>query len=226
MNPTQAIYADMLINKIVNQGLSNQLTNNTAVVEQTSSELFRPSPSTTPFLPLSPYSTVSSNSSSAQQGQTSQSSSNLTCFYEQAIWNFRMDISNKKLILVAAMYTYHKILQKRRKKCYIRTEWVKKWKTDRNLFGHMPLLLEHSQTFNKLLAMITRKIIKQDTIMRQSIPPEERLTATLRFLATGRSLQDLKFTTGIGVSTLCNLIPETCQAIYESLKAEYMKVSH
>lgn len=152
-----------------------------------------------------------------------------------------MDISNKKLILVAAMYTYHKILQKRRKKCYIRTEWVKKWKTDRNLFGHMPLLLELKenypddyrnylrmdfQTFNKLLAIIAPKIIKQDTVMRQSIPPEERLTATLRFLATGRSLQDLKFTTGIGVSTLCNLIPETCQAIYESLKAEYMKVSH
>ncbi|KAI4459756.1 hypothetical protein MML48_6g00005452 [Holotrichia oblita] len=55
MNPTQAIYADMLINKIVNQGLLNQLTNNTTVAEHISSELIRPSPSTTPFLPLSPY---------------------------------------------------------------------------------------------------------------------------------------------------------------------------
>ncbi|KAG5875456.1 hypothetical protein JTB14_008734 [Gonioctena quinquepunctata] len=45
MTPTQAIYADMLINKIINQGLLNQLTNHTAVVEHTLSPVQRyPSP--------------------------------------------------------------------------------------------------------------------------------------------------------------------------------------
>ncbi|VEN41894.1 unnamed protein product [Callosobruchus maculatus] len=33
--------------------------------------------------------------------------------------------------------------------------------------------------------------------MRQSISPHERLTATLRFLATGRSYEDLKFSVAI-----------------------------
>jgi hypothetical protein len=40
-------------------------------------------------------------------------------------------------------------------------------------------------------------IEKQKTRMRRTISAEERLTPTLRFLATGRSFEDLKFTTVI-----------------------------
>ncbi|CAH2003188.1 unnamed protein product [Acanthoscelides obtectus] len=149
-----------------------------------------------------------------------------------------MNIEKKRIIVIATMYTYYRILKKKGKKRYMRT-WIKKWKKDRNLYGHMPLVHElkenypndyknylrmDSHTFDKLLTIITPKIIiKQDTILRHSISPEERLAATLRFLATGRSLQDLKFSTGIGASTLCDLIPETSRAIYESFKDEYMK---
>lgn len=60
--------------------------------------------------------------------------------------------------------------------------------------------------------------------MRECISPEERLVATLRFLATGRNYEDLKFTTRIAAQTLGGIIPETCQIIYENLKDEYMKV--
>ncbi|KAH1010963.1 hypothetical protein HUJ04_000413 [Dendroctonus ponderosae] len=59
--------------------------------------------------------------------------------------------------------------------------------------------------------------------MRQAITHEERLIATLRFLATGRSYEDLKFSTCIAAQTLGQLIPETCQAIYNVLKVKYMK---
>lgn len=146
---------------------------------------------------------------------------------------------NNQIIAVAAIYTYKKILEKSKQRN--RTEWVKQWKQDREVHGHMPLLRQlrenypddyknylrmDSTTFDKLLELVGPKIVKQDTVMRQSISPEERLTATLRFLATGRSLQDLSFTTGIGTSTLCDLIPETCKAMFESLKGEYMKVSN
>ncbi|XP_031341136.1 uncharacterized protein LOC116169243 [Photinus pyralis] len=47
--------------------------------------------------------------------------------------------------------------------------------------------------------------------------------ATLRYLATGRSFEDLKFSTGISSSALCQIIPETCKALYQVLKKEYMK---
>lgn len=60
--------------------------------------------------------------------------------------------------------------------------------------------------------------------MRQSISPEERLLVTLRYLATGRSMEDLKFSAIISPQALGKIIPETCKYIYLSLKEEYLKV--
>ncbi|KAF6197766.1 hypothetical protein GE061_008732 [Apolygus lucorum] len=48
---------------------------------------------------------------------------------------------------------------------------------------------------------------------------------TLRFLATGRSYEDLKFSTGISAPSLSQIIPETCKALYEVLKKDNVKVS-
>jgi hypothetical protein len=42
--------------------------------------------------------------------------------------------------------------------------------------------------------------------MREAITPSERLTATLRYLATGRTLEDLKFSTPIS-QALGRVIP-------------------
>ncbi|VEN48779.1 unnamed protein product, partial [Callosobruchus maculatus] len=45
--------------------------------------------------------------------------------------------------------------------------------------------------------------------MRQSISPHERLTATLRFLATEGSYEDFKFSVAISPQVLGQIIPET-----------------
>ncbi|VEN60267.1 unnamed protein product [Callosobruchus maculatus] len=45
--------------------------------------------------------------------------------------------------------------------------------------------------------------------MKRSISPHERLAATLRFLATGRSYEDLKFSVAISPQALGQIIPET-----------------
>ena len=50
--------------------------------------------------------------------------------------------------------------------------------------------------------------------MRNAISAEERLVATLRYLATGCSYEDIKFRTGISPQALGKIIPETCEAIY------------
>lgn len=82
------------------------------------------------------------------------------------------------------------------------------------------------EDFDYLLKIVGPMIKKQDSIiMRESISPEERLVATLRFLATGRSNEDLKFSTRISAPSLSRIIPETCLAIYERLRAECMKVN-
>ena len=52
-------------------------------------------------------------------------------------------------------------------------------------------------TYLELLSMITPYIEKSDTMFRSAITPHERLTATLRFFATGTSYEDLKFPTMI-----------------------------
>jgi hypothetical protein len=56
----------------------------------------------------------------------------------------------------------------------------------------------------------------------ESISPHERLTATLRILAAGRSYEDLKYTTLISPQALSYIIPETCDAIYRVLGHDYL----
>ncbi|XP_072275288.1 uncharacterized protein [Pyxicephalus adspersus] len=119
-----------------------------------------------------------------------------------------------------------------------RRMWCKDWLLDRDNISHENLLseLRHSfpddyknylrmsdVCFQQLLSAVGPFLQKQDTFMRKSITPEQRLIATLRYLATGRSLQDMKFSTGISPQAMGHIIPETCAAIIDCLKDEYMK---
>lgn len=57
--------------------------------------------------------------------------------------------------------------------------------------------------------------------MREAITAGERLAVTLRFLATGETYQSLQYQFRISASTLTNLIPEVCKAIFHVLKDQY-----
>jgi hypothetical protein len=48
-----------------------------------------------------------------------------------------------------------------------------------------------NETYRSLLELVRKKNSKQKTNMRNSVSAEERLTATLRYLATGNSYEDL-----------------------------------
>ncbi|KAF9417917.1 hypothetical protein HW555_004499 [Spodoptera exigua] len=58
-----------------------------------------------------------------------------------------------------------------------------------------------------------------------SISAKQRLVVTLRFLATGNSYQDLKYSSLISQPMLSIIIPETCSAIYTCLE-HYIKIWH
>jgi len=58
--------------------------------------------------------------------------------------------------------------------------------------------------------------------MRRAITPRERLSVTLRFLATGRSYEDLKFSAAISPQALGVIIPETCVLKKDYLKVEFL----
>jgi len=65
----------------------------------------------------------------------------------------------------------------------------------------------------ELLNLLIPYIEKKDTVMREAISPRMRLSATLRYLATGNSFQDLAYSTRIAPNTLSKIILETLQAI-------------
>ena len=125
--------------------------------------------------------------------------------------------------------------EKKKKK---RSKCVKQWLSKRGELSHTNLLnelsLEPEDRFNymrmneatylRLLSLVTPHIERKNTVMRDAITPHERLSVTLRFLATGRSYEDLKFSTAISAPSLSNIIPETCEAICNVLMEEYLKV--
>ena len=118
--------------------------------------------------------------------------------------------------------------------------WVRPWINRRRQFGAYNALMKElasedpqsfrnflrmdKQDFDELLLKVTPFIQKQDTNMRESITPAERLSLTLRYLATGDSYHSLSYLYRVPVSTLSQIIPETCDAIYLCLQEDYLKV--
>lgn len=121
-----------------------------------------------------------------------------------------------------------------------RSIWVHNWVQRRAEHGCYAQLLRELQDevphlyqnflrmniadFNNLLNMVSPLIKKEDTTMRISISPGERLAVTLRFLATGDSFMSLQYLFRIPQSTISCIIPEVCDAIYKVLMPEFMKV--
>jgi hypothetical protein len=65
-----------------------------------------------------------------------------------------------------------------------------------------------------LLEKVRPLFEKEDTVLRTAITAEERLAITIRFLAIGRSYEDLTFSAIISPQALAKILPETCRAIY------------
>ena len=79
------------------------------------------------------------------------------------------------------------------------------------------------ERFEHLLSLIEPIVTKQTTNLREPISAGERLSVTLRFLATGESQQSLSFSYRIGKSTASKIIRETCDAIYTVLAPTYLR---
>lgn len=139
------------------------------------------------------------------------------------------------LALTLAVYGLKKAKTKEKR----RRRWSKEWYKLRSRFTHEHLLKVLQDTepddyknflrmdensFDTLLTLIRPDIEKQDTVMRPAIPASQRLSITLRYLASGMDLEDLKFTCAIAPRTLEIIIMETCGAIIKKLR-DYIQVS-
>lgn len=145
----------------------------------------------------------------------------------------------EEVFLTEALFYCLLIKKQETNKRHHRCKWSKKWFLRRSIHSHVNLIedlredpedwrgyLRMNETaYNELLRLVTPIIKKEDTVMRQSISPHERLTCTLRFLATGRSYRYLRFSAVISHQALSKIIPDSCKAIYHVLQKEYTKVS-
>lgn len=126
----------------------------------------------------------------------------------------------------------------KRKQPKKKRKWAKNWFQQRAKFGHTMLLEElrdnepkdynnflrmDGVSFNELLELVGPLISKQDTVMRAAISASERLSITLRYLATGNTFEDLKFISAISPQAIGCIIMETCEAINKCLQS-YIKV--
>ena len=76
--------------------------------------------------------------------------------------------------------------------------------------------------FEHLLSLVAPLISKRSTKLRKSISAAERLTLTLRYLASGDSQQSQSFNFRIGRSTVSMIILETCDALWTKLQERYL----
>jgi len=106
----------------------------------------------------------------------------------------------EKLTLVALLLL-HRRKRRKQAKASTRKLWVKPWITRRKELGAYNNFIREIrsedeetfrqfhrmdvQQFHDILTKVGPVIQREDTVMRESISPGERLAATLRFLATG-----------------------------------------
>lgn len=93
------------------------------------------------------------------------------------------------------------IMKRRQKRRKNRKIWTREWLRNRTIFGAYYTLLAELRnldissyrnflrmdvtSFEELLHLVAPIITRQETNMRSTIPPGERLALTLRYLATG-----------------------------------------
>ena len=119
------------------------------------------------------------------------------------------------------------IKREKAKKDKTKSCWVHQWTKDRSRYGWFEKLMGYldmddtkrynnfvrmdHDMFDEMVDRLTPRILKQDNSMRRALEPGLNLAITLRFLATGDS------------NTICSLVPEVCQAIYDGYHQELIK---
>ena len=79
-------------------------------------------------------------------------------------------------------------------------------------------------TFHHIVQGVRDQIQKMDTKMRQSIKVEQRVAITLWRLSTNIEYRTLGHLFGVGKSTACVIVQETCSAIMQHFKTGVIKI--
>nr|CAH7761158.1 unnamed protein product [Callosobruchus chinensis] len=132
----------------------------------------------------------------------------------------KMDVEEMALVY----YVQRKYLKKKQKKKL----WIHPFLSDRSQSGVFTKLYHDLrkyrrkffnyvrisiESFDELLELCRNDLSKQDTILRKSICPEEKLFVTLRYLASGCTFMELHYNYRLGYTTIGTIIREVCGII-------------
>ncbi|XP_060860280.1 uncharacterized protein LOC132937465 [Metopolophium dirhodum] len=123
---------------------------------------------------------------------------------------------NDDLCLISTAIACYTKLKYEPNKSNKRSKWVKNWLQKRSTYSHVNLLNDL-----RLDPDDWRNYLRYCN--ENGYHSTQRLSTTLRFLATGRSMQDLKYSVAISPQSLGQIIPETCTAICKVLWRDYLK---
>ncbi|XP_071479609.1 putative nuclease HARBI1 [Diadema antillarum] len=76
----------------------------------------------------------------------------------------------------------------------------------------------------ELVERLTPRIQKKDTNLRRALEPGLKLAIALRYIASGDSYKSLSYGFRVAPNTISTIVPEVCQAIYEELHEECIKL--
>ena len=123
--------------------------------------------------------------------------------------------------------------RRKRKQRYRKKYWIRDIYRSRFLLGEYHTLVKEMQEndhesfckyfrmtperFDNLLLLVGPMLTKK-SLYREPLSACERLSITLRFLATGDSQQTISFSYRIGLTTVSNIIAETCDALWIALQ--------
>ncbi|XP_067120253.1 uncharacterized protein [Centruroides vittatus] len=145
--------------------------------------------------------------------------------------------AKRALILLALAETLETVEIRKKRSCWVKSWFNEKQRENQSCYIQLmnELRLSNAEsyrgdvrmdidTFQSILSKIEPDIMKQYTNMRSPISAGERLSLTLRYLATGEKYHVLKAQYGIAVSTLSGIVREVMDAIYNAYHSEYMKI--
>ncbi|XP_047135391.1 uncharacterized protein LOC101237669 [Hydra vulgaris] len=149
--------------------------------------------------------------------------------------NKKYDLLNCQLALCNTLLDLRTLQSKKKRKHKFWIRFLFKNRYEKGAFNTLiPELRLHDREFfyrfyrmsperyEHLLSMVAPSITKKPCRSRQTLSPSERLTVTLRYLATGDSQLTQAFYFRLGRTTVCN-INETTKAIWDVLKPCYLK---
>ena len=148
-----------------------------------------------------------------------------------------MASSEEDLMLVVAMLLLEEEEENQSKR-KIKQCWVRSWILERKAKGsfhqlfpelaaqdtlafesYMRMDFEH---FSKIVDLLSERLHRKDTVMRECVKPAEMCCLAIRYLATGESFHSLEFQFRMSRVTISKIVIEVCQALYEVMGPIYL----